>query len=376
MTETTRRWEFVFVLEQALGHVVHAMNIERVLADHTDIDATIIPITPQTATGVRSLPLLRNWSVQSSLAARRALRRHIAARRPDALFVHTQVAALFARDAMRKIPTIVSMDATPMNFDTVGGAYGHGRQGDMVEAGKRAVTSRALRGAKAIVTWSHWAAASAVEDYGVDPDCVHAIPPGVDVRRLRPVEGPREPGPLRLLFVGGDFERKGGVDLLEAMKVLDRPVELDVVSSTAVASPGLPVRVHADVAANSPLITDLFRRADVFVLPSRGDCTPLAVAEALACGLPVVATPVGGMPELVRHGENGLLVPPQDVHQLARALRVLVDQPDTRRWFGENSRRLAEDEHDVDKNCRKIFHLLETIAAARSTRVASRVSTV
>jgi glycosyltransferase involved in cell wall biosynthesis len=139
--------------------------------------------------------------------------------------------------------------------------------------------------------------------------------------------------------------------------------------------PGLPVRVHAGVAANSPLITDLFRRADVFVLPSRGDCTPLAVAEALSCGLPVVATPVGGMPELVRHGENGLLVQPEEPEQLARALKVLVDQPDTRRWFGENSRRLAEDEHDVDKNCRKIFDLMATIAASRSPRVTARVST-
>jgi glycosyltransferase involved in cell wall biosynthesis len=213
-----------------------------------------------------------------------------------------------------------------------------------------------------------------VKDYGVDPELVHAIPPGVDVRRLRPFDGEREPGPLRLLFVGGDFERKGGTDVLEAMQALDRPVELDIVSPSAVAPTGLPVRVHAGVGANSPAITDLFRRADVFVLPSRGDCTPLAVAEALACGLPVVATPVGGMPELVRHGENGLLVPPSDPRQLARALTVLVDHPDTRRWYGGNSRRLAEDEHDVDKNCRRIFDLMATIASSRQPNIAARAS--
>jgi len=371
--EQARRQRFVFVLEQALGHVVHAMNIERVLDEQPDIEPTIIPIAPDTTAGVRSLPLFRNWSLQSSLAARHALRSHIAASRPDAVFIHTQVAALLARDVMRRFPTIVSMDATPMNFDTVGDAYGHGRQLDIVEAGKRAVTRRALQGAKAVVTWSQWAAASAVSDYGVDPALVHAIPPGVDVRRLHPMSGERDPGPLRLLFVGGDFERKGGGDLLEALRILDRPVELDIVSSSAVAPSGLPVRVHAGVEANSPLITELFRRADVFVLPSRGDCTPLAVAEALACGLPVVATPVGGMPELVRHGENGLLVPPADPQQLARALGVLVDQPDTRRWFGENSRRLAEDEHDVDKNCRRIFDLMATIASPTSPRLATQM---
>lgn len=363
------RSRYVFVLEQALGHVVHAMNIERVLGEQPDVDATIIPIAPDPTSGLRSLPLLRNWSLQSSLGARHALRRHIAAGPPDAVFIHTQVAALLCRDVMRRFPTIVSMDATPMNFDAVGEAYGHGRQSEVVEAGKRAVTRRALQGADAIVTWSHWAAASVVSDYLIDADRVHAIPPGVDVRRLRPMGGERAPGPLRLLFVGGDFERKGGVDLLDAMRILDRYVELDVVSPSAVVPSGLPVRVHSGVAANSSVITELFRRADVFVLPSRGDCTPLAVAEALACGLPVVTTPIGGMPELVRHGENGLLVPPADPQQLARALSVLVDQPDTRRWFGENSRRLAEAEHDVDKNCRRIFALMATIAASRSPRV-------
>src|SRR3954467_14995401 len=98
--EQARQKRFFFVLEQALGHVVHAMNIERVLDNQPEVDATIIPIAPDTTAGLRSLPLLRNWSLQSSLAARHALRSHIAAGAPDAVFIHTQVAALLARDVM------------------------------------------------------------------------------------------------------------------------------------------------------------------------------------------------------------------------------------------------------------------------------------
>jgi glycosyltransferase involved in cell wall biosynthesis len=361
-----RRWDFVFVLEQALGHVVHAMNIERVLTEQHDITPKIIRVAPDVSSGMRSLPLLRNWSLQSSLTARQALNRHIASRAPDAVFVHTQIAALLARDVMRKYPTVVSLDATPINFDAVGAAYGHNRQADVVEAGKKAVTRRALQRADAIVTWSRWAGASVVRDYGIEVDRVHPIAPGVDLRRLRPGEGARDEGPVRFLFVGGDFERKGGLDLLEAMKILDRPAELDIVSPSAAAPDGLPVRVHSGVTANSSLITDLFRRADVFVLPTHGDCTPLAVAEALACGLPVVATPVGSMDELVLDGENGYIVPPGDPRRLAEALRGLVDHPETRGTFGRRSRRLAEEDHDVDKNCRKIFDLMVTIATARS----------
>jgi glycosyltransferase involved in cell wall biosynthesis len=370
-----RRWEFVFVLEQALGHVVHAMNIERVLGEQTDICPTVIPIAPDTSTRVRGLPLVRNWSLQSSLAARQALHRHITAHSPDAVFVHTQVASLLSVDVMRSVPTIVSLDATPMNFDVVGEAYGHNRQAGFVEAAKRSVTRRALSGADAIVTWSRWAAASAVDDYGVAADRVHPIAPGVDLQRLRPRTGTRDDGPVRLLFVGGDFERKGGFDLLEAMRILNRPVELDVVSSSVHAPADLPVRVHAGVAANSSLLTDLFRRADVFVLPSRGDCTPLAVGEALACGLPIVATAVGAMPELVHHGENGFIVPTRDPGQLASALTTLIDQPQTRRMFGHCSRRLALAEHDVDKNCRAIFDLMAEIATARSRAVGGTART-
>ena len=247
------RWQFVFVLEQALGHVVHAMNIERVLGEQADIDATIIPIAPDTSSGVRSLPLLRNWSLQSSLAARQALNGRIVADSPDAVFIHTQVAALLARGITRKFATVVSLDATPMNFDVVGEAYGHSRQADLIESAKRAVTRRALQGADAVVTWSHWAAESAVRDYGVDARRTHAIPPGVDLRRLRPDVGPREDGPVRILMVGADFERKGGLDLLDAMRVLDRPAELDIVSSSAEVPRGLPIRVHSGVAANSTL---------------------------------------------------------------------------------------------------------------------------
>ena len=209
-----------------------------------------------------------------------------------------------------------------MNFDAVGEAYGHGRQADVVEAAKRAVTRRALQGADAIVTWSHWAAASAVRDYGVDAGRVHAVPPGVDVRRLRPMSARARArttaAPLRRRRLRAQgWSRSPRRD--DAPRSSRRAGHRQLVGSGAIGASGQGSRRRRP--RTRPFITDLFRRADVFVLPSRGDCTPLAVAEALACGLPVVATPVGGMPELVRHGENGLLVPPGEPEQLARALR-------------------------------------------------------
>ena len=85
-------------------------------------------------TGLTSrLPVMGSWSFQASNATRVALRQHLARKQPDALFIHTQVAALLAVRAMRRMPTVISMDATPMNFDTLAEGYGHARRQGAVE---------------------------------------------------------------------------------------------------------------------------------------------------------------------------------------------------------------------------------------------------
>ena len=360
----TRR-HYVFVIEQGLGHVVHGMNIERVLATRDDIDGTVVKLTPGATEGVRPLPLIHNWSVQASWAARSVLRRHIASRRPDAIFVHTQVAALMLRSIMRRVPTVVSLDATPINFDTMADAYRHEYRPGPAERIKLAVNRRALVPARAVVTWSPWAATSVIDDYGVPAGRVHAIYPGVDVANFRPREGERRPGPVRILFVGGDFERKGGPDLLAAVAGLDTAVELDIVSvePTITVPANTSVRVHSSVGANSTSMTELYRDADIFALPTLGDCTPLAIAEALASGLPVVASTVGSIPDMIRDGQNGLLVPAGDPRRLGEALARLVGEPELRESMGLRSRELAEQEHDSDANCRRLFELMDRIAA-------------
>jgi glycosyltransferase involved in cell wall biosynthesis len=82
-----------------------------------------------------------------------------------------------------------------------------------------------------------------------------------------------------------------------------------------------------------------FRRADVFVLSSIYEAMPNVVLEAMAAGLPVVATRVGGLAELVTPGENGWLVPPQDPAALAAALTKLLSETETRQRFGHAGRR-------------------------------------
>jgi glycosyltransferase involved in cell wall biosynthesis len=113
----------------------------------------------------------------------------------------------------------------------------------------------------------------------------------------------------------------------------------------------------------SPALLDLYRRADIFVLPSRGDCMPQAVTEAAACGLPAVVTCVGAMSEMVEEGVNGYLVPPRNPRALRGALEDLIADPGKRVAMGRRSRALAERRFDARSNNAQILELIKRLAS-------------
>ena len=96
------------------------------LAPRDDIAPTWLPIAYETFGAARFVPYFRsNWSVRASWRARRALTATLAQHDLDALVFHTQVTSLFAADLMRRIPSVISMDATPINYDRVAEYYHH-----------------------------------------------------------------------------------------------------------------------------------------------------------------------------------------------------------------------------------------------------------
>jgi glycosyltransferase involved in cell wall biosynthesis len=354
----------VFVLEQALGHMTHGRNIESVLAEAPGIAPSVIRVEQPPASLTSRLPLLSTWSFEASWATRSALRKRLAQGPADALFVHTQVASLFSVREMRAVPTVISMDCTPVNIDDFG--YGHTRQGRALEWAKWQMNRRALDAAGAVVTWSRWAADSVVGDYRVPEHKVRVVRPGVDLARFRPGSDRRANTRPRVLFVGGDFSRKGGEDLLEAMKSLGDEAELDVVTGVRPRSipTSSPTRVHLGLNHASDELFELFRQADIFVLPTIGETYGLVICEAMASGLPVVATNVGAIPEIVEDGVSGVLVPPNSPSALADSLQRLVRQPEQRRSMGERGLQLAHRDHDAKRNIESILELMTGLSGS------------
>lgn len=176
------------------------------------------------------------------------------------------------------------------------------------------------------------------------------VPFGVDTTLFVPGHAERR-GRTRIGFVkwldatyGPDvllsaFARvTGGADV-ELVIVGDGPMETDL--RVQAARLGVTDRVTFLGRRPHDTLPDVLRSIDVFAMPSRRESFGLSALEASACGVPVVASDIGGVPEVVRHGETGLLVPAGDVDALAVALRQLVQDAQRRRAMGAAGRRFV-----------------------------------
>ena len=165
-----------------------------------------------------------------------------------------------------------------------------------------------------------------------------------------------------MLYVGTLSQRKGLPDLIAALELIrvagHNNWQLDIVGGSAEVGAAEGQLIRSNVAAAGltesllgPLDADAVRArlssADIFVLPSYLEGQPLAVLEAMAAGLAVVATNVGANPDVIRDGVDGLLVEPGDVGGLADALTRLLTDPPLRSQLGAAARARVEERHDL-----------------------------
>ena len=187
---------------------------------------------------------------------------------------------------------------------------------------------------------------------GVDPGRVEVVPVGVDHTRFRPLAG-RSPVPGRVMATtSADVAMKGLVPLLEALAKVrtERAAELVVVGSlrpqsgaeAAVRRLGLEGSVRFVTGLSDQALVELYAEAEVAVVPSLYEGFSLPAVEAMACGVPLVATTGGALPEVVGpDGRSALLVPPGDAGALAGAIGRALDDGDLRRRLSRAGRARA-----------------------------------
>jgi glycosyltransferase involved in cell wall biosynthesis len=209
----------------------------------------------------------------------------------------------------------------------------------------------------------------------------HLIHHGVDLERFTPAAGPAD-GPPRIVSVGRLVEKKGFADLLAACARLreeghaftctiygDGPLRpaltalqdrLGLADVVTLAGARPPADLVAALQAG-----DVFALTPVVTADGDRDGVPNVLVEAMACGLPVVSTAVGGVPELVVDGENGLLAPPHDPDAVARHLANLLEDPHRRRALGASGRCTVEARFDARSAAQELATLFGTGKEAR-----------
>lgn len=351
---------FGFVIEQSMGHVTHTQNLQQTIDQDASVEATWLPVP---------LDASDRWQPISNLSLRLSLRsrdlvRSVREQKPiDRLLFHTQLLTLFSLKLMQQIPTVISLDATPENFNTIAAAYDAKPPQGLLAQLKSRWYKLILNNAAGLITFSEWVKQSLEQDYQVDHTKIHVIPPGVDVNRWVPVARSNHTNPVRLLFVGRDFKRKGGAVLLDAYRQgLAGLCELDIVTTDPTLQSEGAIRVHQGLTPNSSALQQLFAQADIFVFPTFGDATAFVVLEAMASGLPVIATAVGGLSEEVEDGVTGLLVPPGNPSAIVAAVRSLIADPVRRAAMGAAGRARVESYFNAESNAKSVLEVMKQCA--------------
>lgn len=194
------------------------------------------------------------------------------------------------------------------------------------------------RGAAMIASFSENTARSLVQDYGIDPARVAVVGAGANVfpeRALRRDDG------RTIVFVGIEFARKGGRVLLDAFARVRRTfpaARLLVAGPAAAPVARIPPGVFFLGRVSTSELAALLAQATVFALPTLREPYGIAFLDAMACGVACVGTRVEAVPEIIRDGETGILVPPGDPAALAAALERLLGDPPLARAMGARGR--------------------------------------
>ena len=233
--------------------------------------------------------------------------------------------------------------------------------------------AKLVQGAAAVVTVSNYSAGLLKERFSESAGKIHRVYNGIDPSRFHPADfGSGVPA---IVSIGRLIEKKGFADLIEACRLLKprgRPFACEIIGEgpleaalrAQIAEAGLESCVKLAGPLTQLEIVSRLAFATIFVLPctreadGRMDNLPTVIMEAMAAGLPVISTPLGGIPEMIEHEINGELVPEHDPAAICAALERLIADPARARKFGDRGQEMAREKFSIEANVRKLRTLL------------------
>ncbi|MEO5333768.1 MAG: glycosyltransferase family 4 protein [Magnetococcus sp. YQC-5] len=329
-TESSLGWggQEIRILTEAAGMIKRGFQVQLVCPP----EATLFAAAQDQGVPVTSLPIARK-----NLTGLLALRHHLVTTQPDVIITHSSTDSWLTAIAsllMSHPPPMVRLRhlSTPVH---------------------RNIPTHWLyrKASRLIITTGEGIRQRLIDVNGVHPDRTLSIPTGIDLEKFSPGDQHQARVvvglPLSIPIIGivatlRDW--KGHFHLLEAFAALrDQTAQLVIIGDgpeyDALTQRIIQLAIPAQrilMTGRQENIPDWLRAMDLFVLPSWGhEGVPQALMQAMACGLPVISTPVGGIPELIQHDITGVLTPPKDSPALSRAMDALLADPQRRQQLGE-----------------------------------------
>ena len=267
---------------------------------------------------------------------------------------------------------------------------GHANDIFCPKADQRVALSDLMNEASFIVTVSDFSAHRLRRDFPAAADKIYRVYNGLDLTTFKPAT----PGakPVRLLSIGRLIEKKGFAFLIEACHLLHSS-GVDFVCEIVGEGPErgrleeliqsyhLSDRVRLTGKMPQTEIVDLLARSSIFVFPAIQDRSgdtdnlPTVLIEAMASNLPMIATGIAGIPEIVQHNENGILVQEKNAPQLANAIRALAGNHDLLVQYGNISRKIAAEKFALSKTVAELKNLFTRYNLASGTKNSASVFT-
>ena len=372
-----------FVNENTLGHASYLLPFCNHLREHPELGVTphLIHATPLpdglsrranlSIRGLRKWGLdfhNSRWRMAVSRFVRDQLTPLVEQGALDAVVANTQSVALALANVADRVPVFVCLDATFRQLSAsrwFAPNFGSRLFLPVTAGSLLRRERRVLERVQGLFAWSQDVRVSLLDDYGCAPDRIHLLPPSIDLRHRR-AERHVHSRP-QILFVGGDFTRKGGPLLLECYRRwFSGSCDLHLVTRSPV-DPEPGVYVHRDVQPLTRPWFERWHRADAFVFPSTLETFGIALLEALAFQVPAVSADVGAAKFILAGGKAGWLLADRTPEHLRDVLRGALHDREAARQRVAEGRKRVEQLFDLSRNTEKLVKWLKDATVARST---------